>query len=124
MKMTDINVGDEKEGFQKGRGCVDKMFAMKILVEKYLEKNRKLFAAFMNLEKADDRVDRKGLLDTLRVYEVRGQLLEGIRSFCETASSSVQVHGKLSESFSVDVGVRQGCMMSPWLFNIYRSPSL
>ncbi len=26
---------------------------------------------------------------------------------------------ELSESFSVKVGMRQGCMMSPWLFNIY-----
>ncbi len=33
---------------------------MKILVKKYLEKDRKLLAAFMDLEKAYDRVDRKG----------------------------------------------------------------
>ncbi len=47
-----------------------------------------------------------------------GQLLEGIRSF-ETASASVRVNGELSESFKVEVGVKQGCVMSPWLFNIY-----
>ncbi len=33
---------------------------------KYIEKDRKLFAAFMALEKAYDRVDRKDLWDTLR----------------------------------------------------------
>ncbi len=52
MKITDKGVGDEQGGFQKGRGCVNQIFAMKILVEKYLEKDRKLFAAFMDLEKA------------------------------------------------------------------------
>ncbi len=55
----------------------------------------------------------------LRVYGVGGQLLEGIRSFCGNASASVQVNGELSETFSVEVGVRQGCVMSPWLFSIY-----
>ncbi len=40
---------------------MDQIFAVKILVKKYLEWDRKLFASFMNLEKAYDRVDRKGL---------------------------------------------------------------
>ncbi len=61
----------------------------------------------------------KGLWETLRVYGVGGKLLEGVRSFYENASASVQVNGELSESFNVAVGVRQGCVMSPWLFNIY-----
>ncbi len=92
-----------------------------ILAEKYLKKDRKLFAAFMDSEKAFDRVDEKGLWDTLRVYGEGGQLLERIslRSFLENANASVQVNRELSESFNVEVGVRQGCVMSPWLFNIY-----
>ncbi len=47
------------------------------------------------------------------------QLLEGIKSFYENASASVWVNRVLSESFNVEVGVRQGCVMSLWLFNIY-----
>ncbi len=85
-------------GFREGRGCIDHIFTVKILVEKYLEKDRKLFAAFMDLEKAYDRDNRKGLWDTLKVYGVGGKLFEGIRSFYENTSASVQVKGELSES--------------------------
>ncbi len=117
MKITDNSVGDEK-GVRKGMGCVDQIFAVKILVEKYLEKDRMVSAVFMGLKKAFDRGDREGLWDTLRVHGVGGHLLEGITFFYENASASVRVNGELNESFSVEVGVRQGCAMSPWLFNI------
>ncbi len=53
------------------------------------------------------------------MYGVGGQLLEGVRSFYENASASVRVNGELSESFKLEVCVRQGCVMLPWLFNIY-----
>ncbi len=98
---------------------MNQIFAVKMLVEKYLENDRKLFAAFMDLEKAYDRVDRKGLWETLRVYGVGEQFLEGIRSFYENASASVRVNVELSGSYKAEEGVRQACVMSPWLFHIY-----
>ncbi len=88
IKITDKSVGDEQGGVQKGRGCADQNFAVKILVEKYLEKDKKLFAAFWGLENAYDREDKKGLWDTMRVYGVGGHLLEGIGSCYENASAS------------------------------------
>ncbi len=54
-----------------------------------LENDMKLFAAFMDLEKAYDRVNRKGLWYTLRVYGVGGCLLKGIRSFYESTRMQV-----------------------------------
>ncbi len=47
VKITDKSAGDKQGGFRKSRECVDQIFAVKILVEKFLEKDRKLFAAFM-----------------------------------------------------------------------------
>ncbi len=51
----------------------------------------------MDLEKAYDRADMKGLWDTLTINRVGGQLLEGIRSY-QNASASVRVNGELSEN--------------------------
>ncbi len=117
MKITDKSVGAEQGGFRKGTGCVDQIFAVKILVEKYLVKDRKLFAAFMDSEKARDRVDRKGVWDTLECMGWEGSCLR--ESGPMRPSASVRVNEELSESFNIKVGVRQGCVMSLRLFNIY-----
>ncbi len=57
---------------------MDQIFEIKMLVEEYLlvGKDRKLHAAFMDLEKAYDRVDREALQKTLKIYGVGGQLME------------------------------------------------
>ncbi len=50
---------------------------MKSLVKEYPGKNKKLYAAVMDLEKAYDRVDREALRSVLKIYGVGGQLLRG-----------------------------------------------
>ncbi len=59
------------------------------------------------------------LWDVLKIYGVGGNLLSAIKSFYEKASSCVKISGETSEHFEIKVGLRQGCVMSPWLFSIY-----
>ncbi|WP_435362532.1 reverse transcriptase domain-containing protein, partial [Klebsiella pneumoniae] len=69
-EITEELVGEEQGGFRKGKGCVDQIFVMRNIVEKHLERGKKVYAAFMDLEKAYDRVDREGLWRVLRIYGV------------------------------------------------------
>lgn len=48
-KISEKSVGDDKGDFRRGRGCEDQTFALKMFVEKYMEKDGKLFIAFMDL---------------------------------------------------------------------------
>ncbi len=57
--------------------------------------------------------DREALWKVLKIYGVGGQLLKGIQAFYRKANACVRVGREFSESFAVDVGVRQGCVMSP-----------
>ena len=43
---------DEQWVYRRGKGCVDQIFVIQMLVEEYLEKGKKLHVAFMNLDKA------------------------------------------------------------------------
>ena len=45
--------------------------------------------------------------------------MSGIKSMYVDSSSCVRVKGSESNRFRIDSGVRQGCTMSPWLFNVY-----
>ncbi len=82
-----------------------------------ISKRKKLYAAFMDLETAYDRVDWLALWDVLKIYGVRGKLLDAIKSFYEKASACVKISGETSEHFEIKVALRLGCVMSPWLFN-------
>ncbi len=73
----------------------------------------------MDLEKAYDRVDWLALWEVLRIYGMGGKLLSAIKSFYEEASVCVKISRETSEHFEINVSLRQGCVMSPWLFNIY-----
>ena len=48
-----------------------------------------------------------------------GKLLDGVKSMYVDSLACVRVKQGVSEWFKIDSGVRQGCIMSAWLFNIY-----
>ncbi len=49
-----------------------------------------------------------------------GKLLSAIKCFYEEAPECVKISGETSEHFEIKVGLRQRCVMSLWLFNIYK----
>ena len=66
--MTDNRLLEEQAGFRSGRGCIDQILVIKQLVEKHLEKGKKMFATFVDLKKACDKVWRADLWRALREY--------------------------------------------------------
>ena len=56
---------------------------------------------------------------TMYIYIVGGKLLKARQSFYVDSRACVRVGNDVSEWFPVNVGLRQGCVVSPWLFNVY-----
>ena len=98
---------------------MDQVFAVRHECEKYLANGNDVFWAFMDLEKAYDTIDRHGMWQMLRVYGVGGKLLKAVQSFYLDSRACDRVGNDVSEWFPVNVGLRQGCVVSPWLFNVY-----
>ena len=61
---------------------------------------------FIELEKAYDRVNMEALWQVLRMYNVGGKLLSGIKSMYVDSSACVRVKGGESQRFRIDSGVR------------------
>ena len=55
----------------------------------------------------------------LRMYDVGGKLLNGIKRMYVDSLACVRFKWGESERFRIDSGVRQGCIMSLWFFNVY-----
>ena len=78
---TENVIAEVQGGFRRGRGCTDQIFTVRQICEKYLGKGKDVYFAFLDLEKAYDRVDRDAMWNVLRLYGIGGRLLRGVKSF-------------------------------------------
>ena len=58
-----LRLSEGQFGFVRGRGTTDAIFIVRRIQERCLEKGRSLYMAFMDLEKAFDRVPREGFAE-------------------------------------------------------------
>src|SRR5436309_217260 len=75
-------------------------------------------AAFVDLKAAFDSVDRGILLEALKSRGVREGLRDRIEEVYRETRSRVRVDEGVGKNFWTERGVRQGCPMSPYLFNL------
>jgi len=113
-----IKIDNMQFGFCSGKGTTDAIFIVRQMQEKYLAGKKDLWLAFVDLEKAFDRVPRGVLWWALRVLGVEEYLVNVIKAMYEGASTAVKLRNGKSEAFEVKVGVHQGSVLSPLLFII------
>ena len=106
-------------GFRRGRGCTYQIFIVRQICEKYLGKGKNVHFAFLDPEKEYVRIDRDAMWNVLRLNGIGGTLLQGVNSLYVGSKACVRVGNEVSVWFPVRVGLRQECVMSLWLFNLY-----
>lgn len=111
-----VHIDDMQFGFMKGRGTTDAIFIVRQLQEKFLAKKKKPYFAFVDLEKAFDRIPREVVWWAMRKLGVDEWLVRVVQSMYHNVRSRVRVNTELSDEFDVKVGVHQGSVLSPLLF--------
>ena len=111
---------EEQCGFRPHRSTTDMMFAVRRLQELGRKARVPLFLCFIDLQKAYDSVDRALLWRVLARFGVPPQMIEVIRQFYDGMRACVRNDdGRCSEWVEVAQGLRQGCVLSPLLFNVF-----
>src|SRR6476619_7843816 len=81
--------------------------------------NKDLFVGYIDFRKAFDSIWRRELWRVMRNLGFAEKLVKILENMYEGTSSAVRSTGGLSEWFETIVGVKQGCILSPLLFNIF-----
>ena len=113
---VDETLREEQAGFRQDRSCTDQIATLRIIVEQSIKWNSSLYVIFVDYEKAFDSLDRETLWKILRHYGVPMKLVNMIKNSYEGMSCRVIHDGQLTKNFEIRTGVRQGCLLSPFLF--------
>ena len=111
-----IKICDTQFGFSKGKGTMDAVFVLRQLQEKMLEKQKKIYVALLDLEKAYDRVPRDVVYWYLRKRGVPEKMVNLVKATYDKVKTEVRIPHRDTEKFMIDVGLHQGSVLSPFLF--------
>ena len=99
----------------------DHLFTLKTLINKSVHNTEKgkLYACFVDFKKAYDSVWHKGLFHKLDSLGINGTFSDLIKDMYSKTLCSVKIENNRTRYFNYTKGVRQGCPLSPLLFNIF-----
>ena len=85
--------------FGKGRGCVDPIFALRLITEKCLNNQIPLILSFIDYEQAFNSVDRRALAKVLSLYGIPDKYVKMISAMNENNTAAVKVGGEVRSFF-------------------------
>ena len=112
---------EAQAGFRKNHSTRDHIFLLHNIIDLIFSKNvrSKLYCTFVDFRKAFDYIIRDNLWYKLLNLGIRGKMFCIIKNMYDKVKSRVQNNIELSDCFDCHRGVRQGEILSPFLFSMY-----
>ena len=113
-KLSDVQVG-----FRKGRRTRDHIANIHWIIEKAREFQKNIYFCFIDYSKTFDCVDHNKLWKILQKMGIPDHLTCLLSNLYAGQETTVRTRHGTTDWFQIGKGVRQGCILSPCLFNLY-----
>ena len=110
---------DVQAGFRKGRGTRGQIASIRWIIKKAREFQKNIYFCFIDYANAFDRVDHNKLWKILKEMGITGHLTCLLRNLYAGQEARVRTGHGTTDWFQIGKGVRQSCILSPCLFNLY-----
>ena len=110
---------DVQAGFRKGRGTRDQIAGIRWIIEKAREFQKNIYFYFIDYAKAFNCVDHDKLWKILKEMGIPDHLTCLLKNLYAGQEATVRTGHGTTDWFQIGIGVSQGCILSPCLFNLY-----
>lgn len=121
VKEQDI-IPQNQIGYRAQSRTSDHILSLRSLIDRYvnrLGKQSYLFTCFVDFKSAFDTISRRALFYKLLKLGVGGNFLNILQAMYSTVFYHIKLPDGLTDPVTSNIGVKQGCVMSPTLFNIF-----
>ena len=115
---VNAEVSREQFGFGPHLGTREAIFYMRMTTERCIGAHKDVFACFIDYSKAFDKIHHIKLIESLNKINLDGKDIQLISSLYWQQLAAIRTEHDVSEYIEIKRGVRQGCVLSPTLFNL------
>nr|VZI38299.1 unnamed protein product [Spirometra erinaceieuropaei] len=115
--VRDSRTRPNQARFRAGRGCADQIFTLRRILEFRRSYQQPTAVCFVDFAAAFDSVHRESLWRIMALDGVPAKIIAMIKAYYRSTTARVLVRNSFSQPFGIRSGVRQGCILTPILFN-------